>query len=360
MAERRVCVLYTGGTIGMVEGASGYEPVRGFLERRLAANPTFHVPGRPALTLPASRFDRHVHYEIIEFDPLKDSSNMGREDWVGLAVAIAQRDADWDAFVVLHGTDTMAYTASALSFMLQGLEKTVVVTGSQIPLARTRNDAVDNLLGALMVAGHYDIPEVGIYFDDKLLRGNRARKVDAAGLDAFRSGNLRPLVEVGVQVDVRWDLVLTPSGEGLRVRPITNPHVVPLRLFPGLTAPTLARLLAPPLEGLVLETYGAGNAPDARPGLLRVLRDATDRGVVIVNVTQCHRGGVGTAYAAGRALADCGVVPGGDMTAEAALTKLQWLLSLDLPVEAIRDRVGRSLRGELTEPDPSPRFSWRG
>lgn len=234
MSDRRVCVLYTGGTIGMMDGPRGYEPVHGFLAGRLASMPTFHVADAPALTLPPSRYGRTVHYDIVEYETLRDSANMRREHWVRIARDIAERYDDWDAFVVLHGTDTMAYTASALSFMLEGLEKSVILTGSQIPLSRTRNDAVDNLLGALLIAGHYELPEVGIYFNGKLLRGNRARKVDASGLDAFRSANLPPLAEVGVRVDVRWDLVWRPTGlDGLTVRPITQDGVAALRLFPG-------------------------------------------------------------------------------------------------------------------------------
>lgn len=360
MDERRVCVLYTGGTIGMMQGPQGYEPMPGFLEDRLASMPTFHMAGEDRLCLPASRFGRVVRYSIVEYQELRDSANMRRTDWVNIARDIERMYDDWDAFVVLHGTDTMAFTASALSFMLEGLDKTVIMTGSQIPLARVRNDAVDNLLGALLIAGHYELPEVGIYFNEVLFRGNRARKVDAAGLDAFRSGNLPPLAQVGVGVDVRWDLVMRPPSGPLRVRPITNPNVIALRLFPGITSDTLERLLIPPLAGLVLETYGAGNAPNDRPEFLRVLREASERGVVIVNTTQCHTGGVVPDYASGRALLDAGVVPGADMTPEAALTKLQWLLSLGLTAGEVRQAMVRSLRGELTEVDHSPRFSWRG
>lgn len=359
-AERRVAVLYTGGTIGMRRGPRGYGPEPGYLSERLGSMPIFHQADAPNFTFPASEHGPAVRYEVIEFARLIDSSNMRRDDWVGIAHEIARLHDQVHGFVVLHGTDTMAFTASALSFMLEGLQRPVILTGSQIPLARVRNDAVDNLFGALTLAGHYEIPEVGIFFNRKLLRGNRAQKVDAQGLDAFRSGNLRPLVETRLTVEVRWDLVQPPSADRLTVRPITSEHVVALRLFPGITKTMVERILAPPLRGAVLETYGAGNAPDDQPELLAVLRAATDRGVVLVNTTQCHRGMVRPDYAAGRALADAGVVAGADMTPEAALTKLQWLLSQDLTPEQVRDRVGRSLRGELTELQPSPRRSWRG
>ena len=358
--EGRVLLLHTGGTIGMRHTDHGYEPAPGYLASRLASLPAFQDPdllGEP-VTAP-SRFGKRVRYEVQEQEPLLDSANMSVGEWVRIARTIEARYAEFDAFVVLHGTDTMAYTAAALSFMLDGLSKTVILTGSQIPLSRVRNDAVDNLLGAVLFAGHYELPEVGIYFKDKLLRGNRARKVDAAGLDAFRSSNFPPLVQIGVETDVRWDLVRPVEREGLLVRPITSDHVAALRLFPSISWQTLQRFLQPPLEGLVLETYGAGNAPDNRPHFLDVLAEATERGVVIVNCTQCQTGMVTADYAAGRALARAGAVPGADMTAEAALVKLQWLLSQDLPASEVRRLMSENLRGELTPLQGPTRFSWR-
>jgi lysophospholipase len=357
---RSVAVLFTGGTIGMKRGPRGYAPERGYLAERLASMETFHEPGAERFRLPSSELGPAIRYEVLEYDRLVDSSNVRREDWVAIARDIERLHDRFDGFVVLHGTDTMAYTASALSFMLQGLSRTVIVTGSQIPLARVRNDAVDNLYGALLLAGHFEIPEVGIYFNRKLLRGNRAQKVDAQGLDAFRSGNLPPLVEFGLQISVRWDLVRPPSAPELRVVPITSEHVVALRLFPGITTTMVEQVLGPPLRGAILETYGAGNAPDDQPELLRVLREASDRGVVLVNTTQCHRGMVRPDYAAGLALAEAGVVAGADMTPEAALTKLQWLLSQELTPDQVRAAMGQSLRGELTELVGLERKTWRG
>lgn len=361
MTDRRVLLIHTGGTIGMRRTPRGYEPSSGYLAERMAQIRAFNDPdgGGERVTSP-SRFGKRVRYDILELEPLLDSANMSSQDWVRIAESIAAHADEYDAFVVMHGTDTMAYTASALSFMLRGLDKTVVVTGSQIPLSRTRNDAVDNLLGSLLLAGLYTIPEVGIYFSDRLLRGNRARKVDASGLDAFRTGNFPPLVDMGVEVDVRWDLVLPPTPGGLEVVPVTNQNVAALRLFPSLTADTLERFLQAPLEGLVLETYGAGNAPNNRQRLIQVLADASDRGVVIMNCTQCHTGMVTSDYSTGRALIDAGVVPGSDLTPEAALTKLQWLLSQDLDRSQVRLLMATSLRGELTEPDETPRFHWKG
>jgi lysophospholipase len=367
----RVLVLYTGGTIGMKETERGYSPERGHLGEILARLPQFHdasaagavsgsLPADAVHTfhMPASRFGRRVVFSIKEYEPLLDSSNMGMEDWARIARDIAANYAAWDAFVVLHGTDTMAYTASALSFMLENLGKTVILTGSQIPIGQARNDAVDNLLGALTIAGHYEIPEVCLYFRNKLFRGNRTRKYDAAGFDAFQSANCPPLVEVGIDIQVQWDAILPPTGGDLRVQDTMNPHVAALRLFPGITTETVTNFLRPPLEGVVLETYGSGNAPDRRKDLLEALRAATQRGVVIVNCTQCQKGSVSATYAAGTALAEAGVIGGADMTTEAALTKLSYLLARGSTPEEVRRLLPHALRGELTE-SREARFSFR-
>jgi L-asparaginase type I len=333
----RVLVIYTGGTIGMRETARGFGPEPGFLAERLARLPQLQDPSMPA-------------HDLLEYTPLLDSSNMGMEDWARVASDIGARYDAYDGFVVLHGTDTMAYTASALSFMLENLAKTVVLTGSQISLAHVRNDAVENLLGALALAGGFAVPEVGLYFHDKLLRGNRAQKVDASGFDAFASGNYPPLAVAGVELEVKWPLVRPAPvvGAKLAVRTAMEPNVAALRLFPGITTAIVENYLRPPLRGLVLETYGTGNAPDRRTDLLQALRAATDRGVVIVNCTQCHRGTVNPSYATGKALLDAGVVGGADMTPEAALAKLSFLLGSGTSVEDVRRAVQLDLRGELT------------
>jgi lysophospholipase len=364
-AEGRVLVLYTGGTIGMREGARGFAPAKDFLGEQIAKLPQFHDATLPRFTTPPSSSKKRVRFDIKEYDPLLDSSNMGLDDWARIAGDIGAAYDDYDAFVVLHGTDTMAYTASALSFMLEGLSKTVILTGSQIPLAQLRNDAVDNMLGALTIAGHYEIPEVCLYFRGKLHRGNRVQKIDASGLDAFQSGNFPPLAHVGTEIEVRWDLVRAPSrsdanASHLRVQTAMDPNVAALRLFPGMTAEILAGFLRPPLRGLVLETYGTGNAPDRRTDFLDAIREATSRGVVVVSCTQCHKGSVNTAYEAAAALADAGVAFGADMTPEAALTKLCWLLGAERSPEEARRAIAEDLRGELTIAKNGPRFSFRG
>ncbi|MCB9592423.1 MAG: type I asparaginase [Sandaracinaceae bacterium] len=349
----RVLVLYTGGTIGMRRNARGvYEPVRGWFAEQVEKQPQLHDPTQPLFTTRPSSSGRRIHYDISAYEQPLDSANLDLSHWARFATDIERAYDDYDAFVVVHGTDTMAYTASALAFMLEGLAKPVILTGAQIPIEQLRNDALDNLLGALGIAGHYAIPEVGLYFHHKLLRGCRATKVDAIGLDAFDSPNLPPLVEVGVDVDVDWDHVLPTPTTPLKVHKTLDPHVAALRLYPGMTRRILENFLAPPLAGLVLETFGAGNAPDRSDDLIGVLREASERGVVILNVSQCLRGRVRPSYAAGQALVDAGVVPGADMTPEAALSKLAFLLGTGLPVDEVRRLAGRSLRGELTEDEP--------
>ncbi|KAI9506802.1 asparaginase-domain-containing protein [Coemansia spiralis] len=270
-------------------------------------------------------------------------------DWVRIVTDIERFYYSFDAFVILHGTDTMSYTASALSFMLQNLGKSVIVTGSQVPIAEVRNDGIENFLGALTIAGHFVIPEVTLYFNNKLFRGNRCVKMDAMDFNAFSSPNLAPLVKVGVDIEVNWPEVLRPNAiEPFCAIKGMNSNVATLRLFPGILPTAVRAFLAPPIQGIVLETFGAGNAPDARPEILEALTEASERGTVIVNVTQCQRGNVSDLYATARGLTKAKVVPGRDMTSECALTKLSYLLGRGFTPDKCRDMLGRSLRGELT------------
>ncbi len=348
----RVLMLHTGGTIGMREGARGYEPAPGFLRALIATMPqlsdtTAPRHGRDFVTPPFAS-GRRAYYDFVEYDPLLDSANLDLSHWARFADDLAAHEPSYDAFVLLHGTDTMAFTASALSFALEGQKKTVVLTGSQVPLYALRSDGLDNVLGALRVATEPPIPEVTLFFRDRLLRGNRATKHDAVGLDAFVSPNLPPLAEFGVDLEVRRGLVLAPDARPFRAHTALSPHVAALRLYPGITEGILANFVREPLEGLVLETYGAGNAPDTRRDLLDVLARAIDRGLWVLNVTQCLRGTVSGAYAAGRALADAGVISGADLTAEAALAKLAYVIGLRLKRADTRRMLGTPLRGEMT------------
>ncbi|KAG6909635.1 hypothetical protein DXG01_016417 [Tephrocybe rancida] len=306
---------------------------------------------------------------MYQWNPLLDSSNIDldgetslffkipyraslliKSDWVRIATEI-ELNYTFDAFMVLHGTDTMAYTSSALSFMLEDLGKTVILTGAQIPMSQLRNDAVDNFMGALTIAGHYIIPECSVYFNHVLYRGNRTSKMSSYDLSAFASPNFPPLVDVGIDMVVNWSNVLRQTGmRRFRAHKQMSPHVATLRLFPGIAAVTVRAFFMPPIRGVILETFGAGNAPQ-RADLMQVLKDACDRGIVVVAITQCAKGSVSDVYETGRTLLQAGVVSGNDMTPECALTKLSYLLSKpELSVAEVRDLMTTSLRGELTRP----------
>ncbi len=340
MVKKKVYNANTGGTIGMENTSQGYAPTPRFQQQqqeRIADLQRHEIPG----------------FTVNEYRPLLDSSNMTPAHWLRIARDIAENYADYDGFIVLHGTDTMAYTASALSFMLAGLSKPVVLTGSQIPLCEIRNDARENLISSLLIAGNYPIPEVCLYFGNKLLRGNRSVKVDADALNAFDSPNFPPLGEAGVNIEINWNLVYRPAarpGPPLEVLELEDPSVVgALRLFPGISARMLRNILKPPLQGLVLEAFGVGNGPEEDREFLQALQEATERGVVIVDCTQCLRGTVQLEdYASGRELALAGVVSGFDMTAEAALTKLFWLLDGKRRPQEVRALMQSNLRGEMT------------
>ncbi|XP_013409844.1 L-asparaginase-like [Lingula anatina] len=273
-----------------------------------------------------SKEKAYVIYCVYEYETLLDSCNMNMDDWARIASDIKTYYEDFDGFVILHGTDTMAYTASGLSFMFENLGKPVILTGSQIPIFETRSDGRDNLLGALIMAGNYKIPEVMILFNNKLLRGNRSTKFSSSSFDAFDSPNFPPLAILETKIHVHWDKILTSNTNQKCTLTKICPSVGILPLCPSITTATVRQFLAPPLKGMVLESYGAGNAPDSRKDLMQVFSEATERGVLLLNITQCHRGSVNSDYATGKALIDAGVIPGSDMTPEAALAKLAFVI----------------------------------
>lgn len=339
MPRKRVYIAYTGGTIGMKRTRDGYCPQPGYLQQLMEKMPELDDKRIPAFT-------------IGEYEPLLDSSNMTPREWTKIANDIASRYNDYDGFVVLHGTDTMAYTSSALPFMLENLRKPVLITGSQIPLCEVRNDARENLITSLLIAAHEPIPEVCLYFGGKLIRGCRALKVSADGFAAFDSPNVPPLGIVGIDIEINWPLVRKPEGRArLKVTEIESTIVSSLRLFPGISAHFVRNALRPPVQGLVLEAYGKGNGPDHDEEFLAALGEATERGVVIVDCTQCVEGTVDLSeYATGSALAKAGVISGYDMTVEAALGKMYYLFSRGDASSRVKSQMQRDLRGELTAP----------
>ncbi|XP_013774495.1 L-asparaginase-like [Limulus polyphemus] len=357
----KVLVLFTGGTIGMLQTRNGvYAPQPNYLERNIRKFPELHdqeyikrnypEKDKVPLVLPETRDNRRVIYTIYEYDPLLDSANMTMDDWRAIALGIKQYYDTFDGFVILHGTDTLAYTASALSFMLENLGKTVILTGSQIPLYEPRSDGRENFLNSLIIAGNYCIPEVSILFSNHLYRGNRTSKVNSNSFKAFKSPNMMPLVTVGININIHWQNVFKPKQiDKFHVHDTLNPHVGLLRLFPSITMEVVRAFLMPPIEGVVLQTYGVGNGPTNRKDLLDELRQATRRGVIIVNCTQCNSGLVDPAYETGSALLEVGAVLGSDMTPEAALTKLSYVLSKsEWSLQTKIKMMESNLRGELT------------
>jgi L-asparaginase len=334
--RKRVYVAHAGGTVGMRRTARGWAPERGFLEPLLRALPEMAHESIPEIA-------------FHEYDPLLDSSNMTPADWQSIGDDIARQYDDFDGFVVLHGTDTMAYTSAALSFMLKHLGKPIVVTGSQIPLCEVRNDARRNLVDALFVACDDALPEVCLVFGGKILRGNRAVKVSAESLDAFDSPNYPLLGRAGTRIEIYREHVRPMPTERLTVRRSGRANVAALRLFPGIAAPVVANILQSPIQGLVLECYGVGNAPDRDAAFIQALSEATARGVVVVVVSQCLEGVVELGdYAAGSALARAGCIGARDMTTEAAMAKMFHLLKQDLPPDEVKAKMGVDFRGELT------------
>lgn len=309
--ESEVLIIMTGGTICMQRSPSGFIPARGFQGACLSRLPIFNDGSKPAplnvvvnasgerksypsLRTPPSAYDRQVRYTVFEFDELLDSSSIDAKGWAEIAHTIHRNYTLFDAFVVLHGTDSLAYTCSALSFMFQNLGKPVILTGSQAPMLELQNDAGDNLLGSLVVAGHFMIPEVCLYFNHKLYRGNRATKVAASDFAAFDSPNLPPLaVTTSMRTQVAWDLVHRPvTLEHFSIQTyLDTSHVACLRVFPGIKPEMVdAVLRLDGLKGLVLETFGAGNAPGGQDNAMtNVLAAAIKRGIVIVNITQCKQ-----------------------------------------------------------------------
>ncbi|TLX74977.1 type I asparaginase [Labilibacter sediminis] len=338
--KRKVLIIYTGGTIGMANDPETNSLI------------PFDFSMIEEKVVELKRFDFEV--DSTSFSPIVDSSDMNPEIWIKLGTIIESNYHKYDGFVVLHGTDTMSYTASALSFMVQNLSKPIVFTGSQLPLSTIRTDGKENLITALDIASSYEngvakVPEVCIFFQDKLFRGNRTTKYNAEHFRAFRSDNYPPLAEVGIHIKYNDPYIHNVSENGdFSVAKKMDNNVGLLKLYPGMSLSFMETVLQTPgLKALVLETFGSGNAPTDK-SFLNMIDKAVRNGLIILNVTQCLAGSVAMrTYATGVHLLEMGVFSGADITTEAAITKLMYLLGNTLSVEEVKINLNKSLKGEI-------------
>ena len=337
-----ILIIYTGGTIGMIHNTD-----TGALESFNFDHLLKHVPELKQL---------NIDIDAITFDPPIDSSDMEPAMWSRIVTIIEERYDNYDGFVILHGTDTMSFTASALSFMLEDLMKPVILTGSQLPIGALRTDGKENIIGAIEIAaakttdGTPVVPEVCVFFHEKLMRGNRTTKINSESFGAFGSNNYPLLAMAGTDIQFYTrNIKKYVPGLKLKAHHEYNSNIMIFSLFPGIQKEVVEKLLgAKELKGIIFRTYGAGNAPQKK-WLIDALSKATAEGKIIINITQCAGGSVHMErYETGLQLLEAGVTSGHDSTVEAATTKLMYLLGKELPVEEVRRRMEKSFAGEIS------------
>ncbi len=333
---KKILIINTGGTIGMTRTEKGYAPDVEYFRKAMNHMDSLRAPGMPA-------------WDMIDMLPLLDSSNMAVSDWNKIGKLISDNYGAYDGFVILHGTDTMAYTASALAFMLEDLGKPVVLTGSQIPLCEVRSDGRENLITSMLIAASDELCEVCIFFGGELLRGCRSMKFSSDGLTAFVSPNFQPLAEAGISIVFNKALLRERPERPMHFTPLDDIPIGVIKVFPGIQFRLFEAIMTESLKGIVIETFGAGNIPSADGALLHIIDKGYRNGSVMVVCSQCPQGTVllGT-YEASSALKSVGAVSGKDMTTEAAIAKLYYLFSKGYDSAKIKVLMEQDLRGELS------------
>ncbi len=339
-SKTSILIIYTGGTIGMVK-----DKVSGTLHPVSSEELYEQIPV-------LEKFEYNIGFH--SFEPLLDSSNMNPAHWLQIAEVIEKNYEKYDGFVVLHGSDTMAYTASALSFMLENLNKPVILTGSQLPLGMIRSDGRENFITSIEIAAARIedtpiVPEVAIYFENQLLRGNRTFKYNAENFKAFHSGNYPPLADAGVNIKYHINEILRPNFRSLKIHKSLDNNVIILKLFPGISKIAVETVLSiPGLRGVILETFGSGNASNEL-WFLDLLQKAIEHNIIIYNVTQCKAGPVEMGkYQTGIELEKIGVISGYDITTESAVAKMMFLLGTKISLKEVKELLQKPLRGEMS------------
>lgn len=333
----KILIIHTGGTIGMTWTKDGYKP-----DGKYFKDAIYHMDSLKARIMPK--------WDYVETKPLLDSSKMTVNEWNIIGNIVADNKDKYKGFVILHGTDTMAYTASALSFMLQNINKPVILTGSQIPLCETRSDGRDNLITSMLIASQEKVKEVCIYFGGLLLRGNRSTKYSADNMKAFDSPNYPVLANAGISIQYNESAFLKSNNKTFKYQTFQDIPIGVISVFPGFKFELFESIITEKLKGIVIETFGAGNIPNDEKELLPILKKAKENGVVIVVCSQCPQATVDmSVYETGNILKKAGAVSGKDLTTEAAVAKLYYLFNKYDDIDKIKKYMEKNICGELTQ-----------